>query len=43
MLFSEKAMQRLQAENEVILAGESLVDGFSGSFKFYAPPGQQAA
>jgi len=43
MLFSEKAMRRLQAENEVILAGESLVDGFSGSFKFYAPPEPQAA
>lgn len=38
MLFSEKAMQRLQAENEVILASESPVEGFAGSFPFYAPP-----
>jgi class 3 adenylate cyclase len=38
MLFSEKATQWLKAENEVVLAGESPVDGFSGSFKFYAPP-----
>ncbi|MFM2167952.1 MAG: hypothetical protein RIS79_2323 [Verrucomicrobiota bacterium] len=38
MLFSEKAMHLLQAEKELILAGESLVDGFSGYFKLYAPP-----
>ena len=41
MMFSEKAMHQLRAENEVILAGESPVDGFSGAFKFYAPtPGR---
>lgn len=42
MLFSEKAMQQLQAENEVVMAGESPVDGYSGTFKFYSPPKVQA-
>lgn len=37
MLFTEKAMKRLQAEQEVVLAGVSPVDGFSGSYEFFAP------
>ena len=43
MLFSEKAMLQLQAENEVVLAGESPVDGYTGNFKFFAPPGPKVA
>ncbi len=37
MLLSEKAVRAMQAENEVIVAGESLVDGFSGNHVFYTP------
>lgn len=37
MMFSEKAVIQMQATDEVMLAGESAVDGYSGLFKFYAP------
>jgi hypothetical protein len=36
-------MHQLQAENEVVLAGESSVDGYTGNFKFFAPPGPKVA
>ncbi len=35
VLFSEAAVQRMQAENEVRFAGECGVDGFSSKYKFY--------
>lgn len=37
LLLSEKAVQHMQAQDEVELAGTSPVDGFSGDFKFYRP------
>ena len=36
MLFTEKAVEMLQARDEVGLAGECGVDGYSGRFKFYS-------
>ncbi|MBL9132133.1 MAG: FHA domain-containing protein [Verrucomicrobiaceae bacterium] len=35
MLFSEKAVQAMQAESEVVLAGERPVEGYPGAYKFY--------
>ncbi len=39
VLFSEAAVTRMKAENEVHFVGECGVEGFSGSHKFYAPGG----
>lgn len=37
VMFSEAAMKKLGAENEVVLVGECGVEGFSNKHKFYAP------
>jgi class 3 adenylate cyclase len=37
VLFSEAAMNRMQAENEVRFVGECGVEGFSSKCKFYTP------
>jgi len=37
VLFSEAAVKRMQAENEVRLVGECGVEGFSSKYKFYTP------
>jgi class 3 adenylate cyclase len=42
MLFTEKAVEMLQAQEEVDLVGECAVDGYTGEYKFYSLAGQQA-
>ncbi|MBN8417471.1 MAG: FHA domain-containing protein [Verrucomicrobia bacterium] len=37
VLFSEAAVKKMAAENEVKLAGECAVEGFSTQYKFYTP------
>ncbi|MFM2144140.1 MAG: hypothetical protein RLZZ476_2684 [Verrucomicrobiota bacterium] len=37
LLFSEAAVQKLAAETEVVSAGQSSIEGFSGLFSFFAP------